>query len=115
MVPQAAVLTGDLGYTQLEVSCMDPDMADLAIERRIRRPASGMPPDWVAVGMPPPVAAAAADEAPAPAASSQTYFGEGATTASGGRSAGRGRVADVEGGALDLDAILGYAFVISLP
>ncbi|CAN0318753.1 unnamed protein product, partial [Scytosiphon promiscuus] len=40
----------DLGYTEPEVACMDPDMAGLAIERAIRRPASGMPPDWVAVG-----------------------------------------------------------------
>lgn len=96
-------MTRDLGYTESEVSCMDPDMADLAIERRIRRPASGMPPDWVAVGMPPPRPPQAA---PGPAALSQTYFGEGATGAgAGGRSERRG--SGVDGGALDLDAILG--------
>lgn len=45
-------MTGDLGYTQQEVACIDPDMADLAIERSVRRPASGMPPEWVAAGAP---------------------------------------------------------------
>lgn len=30
---------------------MDPYMAELAIQRRLRRPASGMPPDW-AIGSP---------------------------------------------------------------
>lgn len=40
------MLTGTLGYTDQEVSRIDPDMADLAIERKLRRPASGMPPDW---------------------------------------------------------------------
>lgn len=102
------MLTGELGYTQPEVNCMDPDMADLAIERGIRRPAAGMPPDWVAVGMPPPPRAAgsAGPTGPAaPAASSQTYFSEGATAAAGGRNGGRG--GGVDGGALDLDAILG--------
>ena len=44
------VLTGELDYTEQEVACIDPDMADLAIERGIRRPASGMPDDWVGVG-----------------------------------------------------------------
>lgn len=33
---------------------MDRDMADLAIERAIHRPAAGMPPDWVAAGASPP-------------------------------------------------------------
>lgn len=33
---------------------MDRDMADLAIERAIRRPAAGMPPDWAAAGASPP-------------------------------------------------------------
>lgn len=79
---------------------MDPDMADLAIERGIRRPASGMPPDWVAVGMQPPPPPPAA-----PAASSQTYFGEGTNAAGAGRGGGRG--GGVDGGALDLDALLG--------
>lgn len=43
---QASVLTNELGYTEEEVSRMDSDMADLAFQRRLRRPASGMPPDW---------------------------------------------------------------------
>ena len=85
---------------------MDPDMADLAIERRIRRPAAGMPPDWVAVGMPPPPPPPSQQQRAASgpaAASSQTYFGEGVTGAgAGGRSGG-----GVDGGALDLEAILG--------
>lgn len=94
---------------------MDPDMADLAIERAIRRPTSGMPPDWVAVGMPPPptppASAPATPAASSPSSvSSQTYFGERAAGAPGagafgsdGAAAARG----VDGGALDLDAILG--------
>eukprot|EP00752_Nemacystus_decipiens_P018678 g16744.t2 len=102
---KAGVLTGDLGYTEPEVSCMDPDMADLAIERGIRRPAAGMPLDWVAVGMPPPPPPRAT---PAPAASSQTYFGEGATGA-GVKTWGR-RGGGVDGDALDLDAILGDGY-----
>ena len=51
-------MTGELDYTEQEVACIDPDMADLAIERGIRRPASGMPDDWVGVGAaiaPPPI------------------------------------------------------------
>lgn len=48
--PQAKTLIDDLGYTQEEASCIDPEMADLAISRRIRRPASGMPRDWLSSG-----------------------------------------------------------------
>lgn len=40
-------LVDDLGYTQEEVSRIDPEMADLAISRGIRCPASGMPRDWL--------------------------------------------------------------------
>lgn len=43
-----SVLTGELGYTDEEASRIDPYMADLAIQRRLRRPSSGMPPDWAA-------------------------------------------------------------------
>lgn len=91
------------------MACIDPDMADLAIERAIRRPASGMPRDWVAVGMPPPPPLPTST-APPPS-SSQTYFGGGATAAAGdtGRnSKGSGsRAGVVDDGSLDLDAILG--------
>ncbi|CAB1111847.1 unnamed protein product [Ectocarpus sp. CCAP 1310/34] len=110
---KAKALTEDLGYTEAEVACIDPDMADLAIERAIRRPASGMPRDWVAVGMPPPPPPLPSSTAPAPS-SSQTYFGGGATTAAEdvGRtsrgSSDRGGV--VDDGSLDLDAILGDGY-----
>ena len=50
---QAKTLVVNLGYTEDEAACIDPDMADLAIERGIRRPSSGLPPDWVAAGAPP--------------------------------------------------------------
>lgn len=43
-------MVDDLGYTQEEASCIDPEMADLAISRKIRRPASGMPRDWLSSG-----------------------------------------------------------------
>lgn len=92
---------------------MDPDMAELAIERAIRRPAAGMPPDWVAAGAPtPPSTSATSGATPMPSSSSppsfpsQTYFGQGATGATGVASGGGGAVG-VDGGALDLDAILG--------
>lgn len=92
------------------MACIDPDMADLAIERTIRRPASGMPRDWVAVGMPPPPPPLPTSTAPAPS-SSQTYFGGGATAAVediGRTSTGSGdRGGVVDDGSLDLDAILG--------
>ncbi|CAM9529200.1 unnamed protein product [Ectocarpus sp. 4 AP-2014] len=110
---KAKALTEDLGYTEAEVACIDPDMADLAIERAIRRPASGMPRDWVAVGMPPPPPPLPSSTAPAPS-SSQTYFSGGATAAAedvGRTSRGSGdRDGVVDDGSLDLDAILGDGY-----
>ncbi|CAM9136074.1 unnamed protein product [Ectocarpus fasciculatus] len=110
---KAKALSEDLGYTEAEVACIDPDMADLAIERAIRRPASGMPRDWVAVGMPPPPPPLPTSTAPAPS-SSQTYFGGGAAAAAedtGRNSRGSGGRADVvDDGSLDLDAILGDGY-----
>lgn len=60
--PQANILSAELGYTDEEIACIDPDMADLAIERKLRRPASGMLADWVGVGATPPPTQPAARE-----------------------------------------------------
>lgn len=96
---QAIVLTGELGYTEQEVACIDPDMADLAIERAIRRPASGMPDDWVGVGaaLVSPPSSSSPQSSPSP-----TLDGE---------DGGNLGVADAPAipGALNLDEILDYS------
>lgn len=98
---QAIVLTGELGYTEQEVACIDRDMADLAIERAIRRPASGMPDDWVGVG-----AALASPDTPSSSssASSSSLPSSPSPTLDGAV----GSELSVAGGPLDLDEILSY-------
>ncbi|CAN0317796.1 unnamed protein product, partial [Discosporangium mesarthrocarpum] len=44
---KAKVLTEELGYSTPEAQSICPDMVDLVLERRIHRPASGVPPDWL--------------------------------------------------------------------
>ncbi|CAM9415901.1 unnamed protein product, partial [Laminaria digitata] len=109
---KAVVLTGELGYTEQEVACIDPDMADLAIERGIRRPVSGMPDDWVGVGAtlsaPTPSSPASSSSSTSsppssspPSSPSLTLEGEG------GGSLGEAETPALSG-ALDLDEILSY-------
>lgn len=69
---------------------MDPDMADLALQRRLRRPKSGMPSDWAIDPSPPATATS-------PTSPDDDLYYEGS----------RGEVGEPLDGVLNLDEILG--------